>query len=176
MEQGPKLISAFAHREVHLFHLSKIAADREARALFARAGPVLEDHVYASPVVTEARGTLLPECLPFLFLYMDSDTMFERALELVHGQELSTFTASDFLSQASKAVTQSILETCLCTTAGESILRVVFDKAGRLVPRHLLKEARPFTHCALSGHFRPQQYLTSGEGQREVAQLELMLT
>jgi hypothetical protein len=97
MAEGPKLIRAFAHRDVHLFHLSKIAADREARALFAAAGPVLEDHVYPSPVVTEARGPLLPECLPFLFLYMDPGTMFERAIELVHGPELSTFTASDFL-------------------------------------------------------------------------------
>ena len=175
MEAGPKLIAAFAHREVHLYHLSKIAADREARALFARAGPVLEDHVYASPIVTEATGPLLPETLPFLFLYMDTDAMFERGVELVHGPALSTFTASDFLAEVSPASTQQVLETCLCTTAGESILRVVYDREGRLVPRRGLTEASPFTHCVLSGHYRPQQYRTAYEGQREVAQLELLL-
>jgi len=175
MEAGPKLIEAFSHREVHVYHLCKIAADREARALFARAGPVLEDHVYASPLVTEARGALLPESLPFLFLFMDTDTMFERGVELVHGPELSTFTASDFQSPVSKTMTQQVLETCLCTTAGEPILRVVYDRDGRLVPRHTLEEANPYAHCQLSGHYRLQQFRTSIDGQREAAQLELML-
>lgn len=98
MPDGPKLIRAFAHRDVHVFHLSKIAADREARALFARAAPVLEDILYPSPVVSAARGPLLPECLPFLFLFMDSGTMFERGIELLYGPELACYTARDFLA------------------------------------------------------------------------------
>ena len=51
MKEGPRLIQAFAGREVHLYHLSKVAAAREAQALFARAGAVLEDHVYGYPAV-----------------------------------------------------------------------------------------------------------------------------
>ena len=56
MPDGPKLIRAFAHRDVHVFHLSKIAADREARALFARAAPVLEDILYSSPVAPKPQN------------------------------------------------------------------------------------------------------------------------
>jgi len=178
LRDGPKLIRAFSNREVHLFHLSKVAADREARALYARAGPVLEDLLYPSPIVTGASGPLLPEALPFLFLYMDSDTMFERATELLYGPRLAAFTASDFLAAESAPLAQAVLETCLCTTAGESILRVVFDREGRLVPRHELREdeQHKYTHCQLSGHYRPRQFaLDPAEGQREAAQVELLL-
>ena len=179
LAEGPRLIRAFTGREVHLFHLSKIAADREARALFARSGAVLEDHVYASTVVTEASSPLLPACLPFLFLYMDSDAMLEGGMELLYGRSLSAYAAGDVRSLGSEAAARQVLETCLCTTAGESILRVVFDRDGTLVPRHQLTEASPYSHCSLSGHLRPQQFQPPAAGApsgwREATQLELLL-
>jgi hypothetical protein len=179
LAEGPRLIRAFTGREVHLFHLSKIAADREARALFARSGAVLEDHVYASTVVTEASSPLLPACLPFLFLYMDSDAMLEGGMELLYGPALSAYAAGDLRALGSEAVARQVLETCLCTTAGESILRVVFDREGALVPRQQLTEASHYSHCSLSGHLRPEQFLPPAAGappgRREAAQLELLL-
>jgi hypothetical protein len=179
-EGGPvkKLIGAFTGREVHLFHLSKVAADREARALFTRAGAVLEDHLYASTVVTEATGPLLPGCLPFLFLFMDSAAMLEGGIELLYGRALATYSASSvgLRSLGSEPVAKPVLETALCTTAGESILRVVFDKEGKLVPRSELTLAQQYSYCRLSGHLRGEWFkLTSGQGRREAAQLELML-
>jgi hypothetical protein len=137
-EDGGELISAFTGREVHVFHLSKTAADKEARALFARGGAILEDHVFASPIVTEETGQFMPKALPFLFLFMDSDPMFEVAIELLYGSVQSSYTASDFISSGelqTDAVSQKVLETCLCTTVGESILRVVFDNQGQYVPK-----------------------------------------
>lgn len=156
MPEGPRLIEALAGREVHLFHLSKVAAAREARALFTRGGPVLEDHVYGSPLVAAAAAPLLPELMPLLFLYMDSDSMFEAGMELLYGPALSCFTASDLLRAGGEGLARQVLETCLCTTAGESILRVVYDKDGQLVPRDQLKEAEPYAHCSLSAHCRPR--------------------
>jgi len=57
MPQGPRLMQAFAGRNVHIFHLSKAAANREARALFASGGAVLEDHIYGSGEVGKAKNT-----------------------------------------------------------------------------------------------------------------------
>ena len=179
-EDGPakKLIGAFAGREVHLFHLSKVAADREARALFTRAGAVLEDHLYASTVVTEASGPLLPACLPFLFLFMDSAAMLEGGMELLYGRSLAAYSASGegLRSLGSESMAKPVLETALCTTAGESVLRVVFDGEGRIVPRAELTLAQQYSHCRLSGHLRGDWFkLPSGARWREAAQLELML-
>lgn len=83
--------------EVHIYHLTKLAGDREVRALFAQSDAILEDYLFVSPVITEAKGALLPPCLPYLFLYMDSGTMSERAMELLYGKEKTTFTARDLL-------------------------------------------------------------------------------
>ena len=82
---------------MHLFHLSKAAANREARALFASGGAVLEDHVYGSAEVFGTDGPLLPDLMPLLFFFMDTDIMFERAMERLYAPLECAFTASDFL-------------------------------------------------------------------------------
>jgi hypothetical protein len=176
MPQGSRLIEAFAGREVHLFHLSKAAANREARALFS-SGAVLEDHVYGSPEVARAEGGLLPELMPLVFLFMDSDTMFERAMELLYSPSECTFTAGDFLQAGSEGLAGRVLETCLTTTAGESILRVVFDRDGQLVPREELVEVDQYAHCKVSAHCQSMKYNISGaKSWREAAQFELLLS
>jgi len=108
-----------------------------------------------------------------MFLYMDSEEMFERALELCYGKSLAAFTGRDFVptevragfalqpavSKAPKLARraiESIIETCLFTTAGDSILKVVYDANGDLVPRSKLLERDPFKQCALSLHFRKE--------------------
>jgi hypothetical protein len=186
MPQGSRLIEHFTCAEVHLFHVSKVAAAREARALFARGGVLLEEHLERRAEVADAVSPLLPDSMPHLFLLMGSDAMFEAGMQLLHGQEQASFTASDFLDDGlgygprhSGRDTQHILETCLCTTAGESMLRVVFDADGQLVPRQRLKERDPWPHCSRSAHLWPEQYDLGGADQppdwREATQFELML-
>lgn len=162
-----------------MFHLCKPAASREARALFAGGGAVLEDHVYGSPEVAKTQGALLPELLPLLFLFMDSDVMFERAMELIHTKTECVFSAIDFTATASEGLAARVIETCLCTTAGESILRVVYDKEGNLVPTADLEEVDQYRHCKVSAHLQPSKYVTSGADKpahwREAAQFEMLL-
>ena len=84
---------------MHIYHLTKLAGEREARALFARSDAILEDYLFVSPVIAEAKGALLPHCLPYLFLLVDSGTMNERAMELLHGKKRTVFTAQDLLQK-----------------------------------------------------------------------------
>lgn len=164
---------------MHIYHLTKLAGEREVRALFAQSEAILEDYLFVSPVIAEAQGALLPHCLPYLFLFMDSGTMSERAMELLYGREQIDFTARDLLQKFKRNDLQAILETCLFTTAGDSILRVVYDQEGRLIPRSELKLAEEYQHGLWSGHGRPRQYAITTEAlhsQREEAQFQLMLS
>ena len=99
---GRKLIDGLANTEVHIYHLTKLAGEREVRALFAQSDVILEDYLFTSAEITQARGSYLPNCLPYLFFYMDSGTMHERAVELLYGLELTTFTAKDLLQKFTK--------------------------------------------------------------------------
>jgi len=95
--EGKRLIQCFTEaEEVHLYHLSKVAGDREVRAIFGQTEATVEDHLYPSGVITNAGGPLLPRCMPYLFLLMDSEVMFERALELVYGKSQAAFSRISF--------------------------------------------------------------------------------
>ena len=150
-----------------------------------------------SSEIIDAKGSLAVRCLPFIFLFMDSDTMFERGMELVYGKSAASFTGGDFIPKSvhssmmptanlSYKAVESIIETSLFTTAGDSILKVVFDSEGRLVPRSELKLLTSFKHSTLSGHYRsdgkcrvdddhclrPLFELEAGE--QEIAQVQLI--
>jgi len=116
---------------------------------------------------------LAPKRLPYLFLYMDSEEMFERALELCYGKTQAAYTGKDVLHtevqagftlkpavtakpKLARRAIESIIETCLFTTAGDSILKVVYDANGDLMSRSRLTERDPFKHFAKSAHFRKE--------------------
>ena len=97
--EGRRLIQRFKEaEEVHLYHLSKVAGDREVRAIFGQTEATVEDHLYGSRVITNAGGSLLPRCMPYLFLLMDSEVMFERAMELIYGKGQAAFSRIGFLN------------------------------------------------------------------------------
>lgn len=157
-EDGKRLIGRFENREVDMYHLTKLAGEREIRALFARSDVILEDYLFRNASITEAKGAFLPSSLPFLFFYMDSGIMHEKAMEILYGPKQVMFTSRDLLTTLNKKDIQHILETCLFTAIGDAILRVVYDEHGELVPRSNLKEINYYQHAALSGHNRVQIY------------------
>ena len=67
-----------------MYHLTKLAGEREVRALFARSDVILEDYLFRNTDIIETKGAYLPDSLPFLFLYMDSGVMHEHAMEIIY--------------------------------------------------------------------------------------------
>ena len=98
--EGRRLIQNFREaEEVHLYHLSKVAGDREVRAIFGQTEATVEDHLSGSRVITNAGGSLLPRTMPYLFLLMDSEVMFDRAMELIYGKGQAAFSRIGFTSR-----------------------------------------------------------------------------
>ena len=88
MSDGYKLISSLANQTVSIYHLTKIAAKREIIAIYSQTQAVLEDHLFLSGVIDNCKGSFLPHCLPYLFLYLDSEVMIEEAMELLYTKPL----------------------------------------------------------------------------------------
>ena len=79
-----------------------------------------------------------------MFILLDTETMAEEALMHIHGPSKTVFTGRDFLQKLSGNEIENIIETCLFTTSGCSILKVVFDGRGDLVSRDVLEERDQF--------------------------------
>ena len=79
-----KLYEMLDTHPVHIFHLTKVAADRECRALYIQSDMVLSD-------LNEAKNLtrpLTPQHLPFMFFFMDMESSFEESLSLLYTPNL----------------------------------------------------------------------------------------
>lgn len=74
---GYKIMELMDKEDVHLFHLTKIAADREVRELYKESDLQFEDLIYA----TEWAKPLKPTQIPYLFFFLDSERTFEAGLK-----------------------------------------------------------------------------------------------
>lgn len=135
---------------------------------------MLEDQLYPNFMVTEKTDVFLPDCLPYLFLYMDSSVMFEQAFSYIHEKQCSIYTGSLFHSMNMTTVA-TILEHILFTTSGESILRVVYDENGDLIPFSRLEEQNVNHQCVLSANYTKNKYKREINGQVEMTQFEMMI-
>ena len=131
-----------------------MAAARELKSIYAQSDAVIEDHLEPSEFVTSYKGSYLPHCLPYLFFYMDSETMAERARDLLYGPNQTVFSGSDFKTKISAAETNQILETILFTNTGESILKIVTGDDGELIPasKLALKRGAQYINASVSNN------------------------
>lgn len=83
--EGKRVMKQFSGKEVHIFHLAKVAGIRELKSIFQSTEASLSDHISNSTFITDYDGSFLPSCIPYLFLFMDCDKMEERARELLYG-------------------------------------------------------------------------------------------
>ena len=81
------MIKHFSNQKVWIYHLSKMAGASEIRELYEESDVSVEDHLTMHNRITESKGAFLPDDLPFLFLYMDSDLMFENSLKTLYSEE-----------------------------------------------------------------------------------------
>lgn len=118
------------------------------------------------PKVVSERGAFLAEHIPYLFLLMDSNEMFEKASELLYEPAMMTFTGSDFVDKLSLNQKNQIIEICLFTTAGESTFVAMYDNKDNLVrDREALDEH--IAHVKMSSLCRPPRNLAARFGQIE---------
>ena len=76
---------------VHVFHLSKIAADKEMRQRFGQSDLLVEDLSMA----TNWPKPLKPLHIPYLFYFMDTEKSFEAALNLIYDEKIMNYTSDD---------------------------------------------------------------------------------
>ena len=152
--EGKELIYNCSDQEVQIYHVTKVAAARELKSIFAQSDAVIEDHLEPSEFMTSYKGSYLPHCLPYLFLYMDSEAMAEKARELLYGANQTAFSGSDFRTQISAAETDQILETILFTNTGESVLKIVTGDDGELIPASslVLKAGAQYVNASVSNN------------------------
>lgn len=79
-EVDQRLMELLTDQTVHMWHLTKISADREIRATYKDAQIDYEDYFK----VKVKKGPFKPLHLPYVFIFMDTPTMFERSLQLVY--------------------------------------------------------------------------------------------
>lgn len=72
---------------VHVFHLIKIAGDRETRQLYCMSDLQIEDLL----MPTQFGKPLKPVYIPFLFLFLDTSNSYEQGLGLLYKPELLVF-------------------------------------------------------------------------------------
>ena len=83
-QETPILLQMMEDKELYIFHLSKIAAAKEMAAIYEATEAVLVDHLMKNPVITNEKGCLLAHHMPYLFFYMDSEVMYEKACEYLY--------------------------------------------------------------------------------------------
>lgn len=77
---------------LHVFHLAKVAADRECREAFIQSSLVLSD-LYTD---RQLKQPLQPPDMPYLFFFLDLESTYESGLKILYEPELTHFTGSDF--------------------------------------------------------------------------------
>ena len=106
--------------------------------------------------MNDYKGSFLPLCIPYLFVYCDSEKMSERAREFLYGQDQTIFSGSDFNQKLKKQDIAKIIETILFLNTGESILRIVYDSKGDMIPFRNVKMLDSYKHVTLSANVNPE--------------------
>lgn len=81
---------------VHVFHLQKIAADREARAMWKRADVQIDDLISK----TNFPQPYKPAYIPYMFLYLDDLESREVGLALIYNVRHLVFSGLDMFNMA----------------------------------------------------------------------------
>lgn len=93
----------------------------------------LDDHIGVADAIRHHEGPLQPKHIPLLFLNMDTEAMFEAALEVIVGPKQRMFTASGFANKnLDKPTICQIIETAVFANLGQSVLKVAQDPDGKL--------------------------------------------
>ena len=74
----------------------------EIRELYEESDVSVEDHLTMHERITESKGSFLPDDLPFLFLYMDSDLMFENSLKTLYSEDITVYSGRNFLDKLNR--------------------------------------------------------------------------
>ena len=91
-DQDMRLIDFLKEQQTHVFHLTKIAADREIRCLFKDSSLTFED--FFELQISEP--PFKPKHLPYMFMFMDNAAMYESVLAIIR-PAMSNITGADMI-------------------------------------------------------------------------------
>lgn len=113
---------------VHIFHLAKIAADREIRAMYQQSDLQFED-LYC---VTNWPAPFKPMQIPHLFFFMDTERTFELCLRLLYKSHQVQYTGEDFIEKIPQREVANIVQGCLLVTVGDKLKKLMIDGKGNV--------------------------------------------
>jgi len=179
-----RLIQMLEGQKVHFYHLTKRVAMQEIQALFDLSDASFADHLSPSPLVVSQKGAFLAEHIPYLFLLMDSNEMFEKACALLYEPAITCFTGSDFIlkkkiERGGGIVNENnldikqihkIIEMSLFTTAGESTFMAAYDDRGNLDRNRDFDRQKNIDHVNMSKLWQRSEY--NNKSELEMAERE----
>ena len=120
---------------MHIFHLTKIAGDKEVRELFRQSDLQFEDLW----MPTKWPAPLKPIQIPYLFFFLDTERTFEIGLTLLYEEKLVRFTGELFDStDLDNNEAQIIVQNSLLVTVGDQLKVLTLDQKGNII--HKSKE------------------------------------
>ncbi|CDW75782.1 UNKNOWN [Stylonychia lemnae] len=128
-KQSDRLTDLLCGSQVHVFHICKIAGDREIRELFRDSQIEYDDLLKYKLKATPFK----PNQFPLLFLFMDTPVMFEESLKLIYNNGEVEITGQDFLNDMKPKEKLDILNNALITTVGDKIKHLVYDRQGKVL-------------------------------------------
>ena len=151
------VLEAMSAQKIHFYHLSKVAGEAELREIYEAADVHVQDLATVNAAIKNHEGPLRPGHIPALFLNMDTEDMFERALLHVVGKKRQAYTASSFRDRSlDKPTICRIIESALFCSFGQSVLKVAQDPDGRL--HNDLPEGRTYAQALQSRNVRGNRY------------------
>ena len=87
------LLKLLIKKPINIYHLTKIAGERELTAIFDLSEITIHDHLKVDPFVENHKGPFTAEHIPYLFIYADTEEMKQKAYDFIYGKELTELTA-----------------------------------------------------------------------------------
>eukprot|EP00347_Sterkiella_histriomuscorum_P005365 403356888 len=127
--QTDRLTDLLSDTQVHMFHICKIAGDREIRQLYKDSQVEYTDLFKMKLKTTPFRVNQFP----LLFIFMDTPLMFEEGLKMIYPISYVEVTGQDFQDRLKQAEKFEVLNNALISTIGDEIKSLIFDKEGKIL-------------------------------------------
>ena len=148
-----------ADKQVHVWHLAKIAGDREVRQLFKDVQIEYMDLFRRKIKTTPFKRVHVP----YLFLFLDSPLPFEQSLSLLYSPYLTRVTGSHLTYKLSPREKQQVLDIALQITVGDKVKELVLGRNGES-GKDGEKIAQMFQLVGNAGMSTAVHYMVESEG------------
>jgi hypothetical protein len=116
--------------KITIFHVTKIAGDKEVRNTIQDSGITLDDCLHK----TAGRPPYKPKHIPYLFFFMDREDTYSKAFSLMY-PKFDTLTGDSIVMKMDGRDRELLFELILKTTVGDRLKRLRYDHEGNMVAR-----------------------------------------